>query len=167
MLIEFEGNRPAIHKNAKVLKGSKIIGKVSIDEESFVLFNCVLRADMDEIKIGKYSNIQDGTVIHTDTNFPTIIKDYVTIGHNCIIHGAKINSNVIVGMGATVLNGVKIPEFVIIGANSLVPQHAELESGWIYVGSPVKKLKPIKEELYERIFYKSAMIYNDLKNKYN
>lgn len=164
-LIKIEDKFPEVDKSSLILDGAYLIGDVKVKDNVIILFNCVLRGDLDSIFIDSFSNIQDGTVIHTDKGIKVNIGKYVTIGHNCTIHGATIGNNVIVGMGSILLNNCKINENVIIAAGSLVPQNFELESGFIYSGNPVKKLKELSEKHLSYIEY-AWKVYNELLNKY-
>lgn len=105
----------------------------------------MIRADNDSIVIGKETNIQENTTVHTDYGFKTIIGDRVSIGHNAVIHGATIASNVIIGMGAILLNGSKVGEYSIVGAGSVVPQNVEIPPYSIAVGVPAKVIRKVGE----------------------
>ncbi len=143
---------PNIHQSVFIAENSKVIGNVSIEEDSSVWFNCVLRGDGNFIRIGERTNIQDGTIVHIDSKkYPTDIGNDVTIGHGCIIHATTIRSRILIGMGAIVLDGAEIRCNVIVGAGSLVPPGALLEAGFIYMGSPCKKIRPINEDDYKMI----------------
>lgn len=165
MILELDNKKPIISKNSCILEGSKIIGEVEIRDNVIILFNAVIRGDEDKIIIDEDSNIQDNCVIHTDINFPVYIGKNVTVGHGCIIHGATIKNNVIVGMGSTILNGAVISENVIIGANSLIPQNKVLESNSLYLGSPAKKIRQLSKEEVDQIT-EAADIYKKLLIKY-
>jgi len=143
---------PIVHKSAFIANNSNVIGNVEIGEHSSVWFNCLLRGDGNYIKVGKRTNIQDGSIVHIDSKkFPTHIGDDVTIGHGCIIHAATIRSLTLIGMGAIVLDGSEISSNVIVGAGSLVPPGALLEPGFLYMGSPCKKVRAINESDYKMI----------------
>ena len=143
---------PNIHQSVFIAENSKVIGNVSIEEDSSIWFNCVLRGDGNFIRIGERTNIQDGTIVHIDSKkYPTDIGNDVTIGHGCIIHATTIRSRILIGMGAIVLDGAEIRCNVIVGAGSLVPPGALLEAGFIYMGSPCKKIRPINEDDYKMI----------------
>ena len=131
---------------------SNVIGNVEIGEHSSVWFNCLLRGDGNYIRVGKRTNIQDGSIVHIDSKkFPTHIGDDVTIGHGCIIHAVTIRSLTLIGMGAIVLDGSEICSNVIVAAGSLVPPGALLEPGFLYMGSPCKKVRAINENDYKMI----------------
>lgn len=115
-----------------------------------VWFNAVVRGDVNYIKIGNNVNIQDGVVIHcTYLKASTTIGNNVSIGHNALVHGCILKDNVLVGMGAIVMDNVIVEEFTIIAAGSVVLENTICESGFIYAGSPARKIKPISEEQRE------------------
>ena len=165
MIHQFEGQIPNVHKNTFIASSADIIGNVSIGEFSNIWFGAVLRGDMDSLSVGNYTNIQDNCTIHNDENFPVDIGDYVTIGHNSIIHGCKISSNTLIGMGSTILNGTEIGEYTIIGAGSLVTQGKKIPSGVLCMGVPAKVIRELTTEEKESI-KKSAQHYALLSKKY-
>lgn len=124
-----------------------VIGDVKLGDDSSVWYNVVLRGDVDRIEIGKCSNVQDGTVIHVSKDkYPTILKDYVTVGHNATLHGCTIESNVLIGIGAVVLDNTTIGENSIVAAGSLVPPNKTFESGSLIMGNPAKVVKKLSED---------------------
>ena len=136
----------SINESVFVADGAKIIGDVEIGESSSVWFNAVIRADSDKVKIGANSNVQDNAVIHTSEKFGVEIGNNVTIGHGAIIHGCTIKDNVIVGMGAIVLNGAVIEENCIIGAGALVTQGKVVPTGSLAFGNPCKIVRALTDE---------------------
>ena len=108
-----------------VAKSADLIGKIKLGEASTIWYQSVIRGDYGVISIGDRSNIQDGSVVHVDEQYPTVVGDDVTVGHRCIIHGCTIEDRVIVGMGSTIMNGAKIGQDSIVGANSLVTERKE------------------------------------------
>jgi gamma-carbonic anhydrase len=129
---------PTIHPTAWVMPGATVIGDVTLEEESSVWCGAVLRGDINRIVIGPRSNIQDNAVVHLDTDYPTTVGELVTVGHNAIVHGCNIESEVLVGMGAIILDGVEIGARSIIGANALVTLGTKIPSGSLVLGSPAK-----------------------------
>ena len=128
------------------------------------------RGDNNYIKIGDRTNIQDGTIVHIDSNkYPTHIENDVTIGHGCIIHACTMRSRILVGMGAIVLDGAEVRCNTIIAAGSLVPPGMYLEPGSLYMGSPCKKIRPINEDDYKLIIEssKNYIVNSNLHKKYN
>jgi len=157
----FNGKLPKIHESVYISENVSIIGDVEIDENSSVWFGAVIRGDVCNVKIGNNSNIQDNAVIHVNYNMPSIIGDFVTVGHNAIIHGATIGDFVIVGMGAIVLDGAKVGRDVIIAAGSLVPPRMEIPDGVMVMGVPAKIVRTLRDEEIEHI-KKNALDYVEL-----
>lgn len=138
---------PKIADSCYLAENSTIIGDVVIGEKCSIWFNAVVRGDVNSIRIGKYVNIQDGAIIHcTYQKAKTIIGDRCSIGHNAIIHGCRLHDNVLVGMGAIIMDHAIIESFSIIGAGSVVLENTIVESGYVYAGTPAKKIKPITPE---------------------
>lgn len=163
---------PTLAKSAWVHERAVVIGKVTLGESVSVWPAAVIRGDVNDISIGQRSNVQDGAVIHAthagpfnEKGYATNVGEDVTIGHNAILHGCTIGNRVLIGMGATVLDGAIIPDEVIIGANSLVPMNKILKSGYLYVGSPVKALRALSETEKQFLLY-SAKHYTRLKDDY-
>lgn len=129
---------PAIHPTAWVMPGATVIGDVTLEEESSAWCGAVLRGDINRIVIGPRSNIQDNAVVHLDTDYPTTVGELVTVGHNAIVHGCNIENEVLVGMGAIILDGVEIGARSIIGANALVTLGTKIPPGSLVLDSPAK-----------------------------
>lgn len=149
-MYDFEGNRPSLDVKTFVADGARIIGKVTIKEYTSVWFNSVIRGDVNRIEIGCYSNVQDGSIIHVADQCPTIIGDFVSIGHNATVHGCTIENNCLIGIGAIVMNGAVIGEGSIIGAGTLVLENQIIPPHSLVVGVPGKIIKTIPEA-WERI----------------
>jgi len=163
--MRFRNFRPRLAKNVFVAPGARIIGRVIIGQGSSVWFNAVLRGDKDRIAVGRYSNLQDNSTLHTSKHYPVEIGDYVSVGHNCIVHGASIGSNTLVGMGAEVLNGAMIGENSIIGAGALVTEGKEFPPNSLILGMPARlyrKLEP--REIEEN--RQNALNYSSLAEEY-
>jgi carbonic anhydrase/acetyltransferase-like protein (isoleucine patch superfamily) len=137
-MTRFFRRNPAVHASAFIAPGAVVLGDVTLGEESSVWFASVLRGDINSITIGPRSNVQDGSVVHVDHEFPTIIGELVTVGHRAIVHGCTVADEVLVGMGATLLDGVEVGARSIIGANALVTQHTKIPPGSLVLGSPAK-----------------------------
>src|SRR5207244_12099097 len=127
-----------IHSSAWVVPGATVVGDVTLSEESSVWYGAVLRGDINRIIIGPRSNIQDNAVVHLDTNYPTTVGELVSIGHSAIVHACKIDNEVLVGMGAIILDDVEIGARSIIGANALITMGMKIPSGSLVLGSPAK-----------------------------
>ena len=129
-----------------VANSADLIGKIKLGEASTIWYQSVIRGDYGVISIGDRSNIQDGSVVHVDEQYPTVVGDDVTVGHRCIIHGCIIEDRVIVGMGSTIMNGAKIGQDSIVGANSLVTERKEFPPGSLIMGSPAKVIRALTDE---------------------
>ena len=161
---KFEEHTPDIHPSAYIDETALVSGEVEISEDSSVWPMTVIRGDVNYIKIGKRSNIQDASVLHVthapnehsekigaaQTGYALIIGDDVTVGHKAMLHACNIGDRVLVGMGAIVMDGVVVENETIIAAGSLVPPRKTLESGYLWVGNPAKKSRELidKEKLY-------------------
>ena len=129
-------------------ENATIVGDVVTGDNCSIWFNAVLRGDVNYIKLGNKVNVQDGAVIHcTYKKYPTNIGNNVSIGHNAIVHGCTIHDNVLIGMGAIVMDNCIVESNTIIAAGSVVTQNTHIESGTIYAGIPAKKIKDISQEL--------------------
>ena len=151
MLIEYEGITPNIHASVFVAPGAMIIGDVTIGEESSVWFNSVLRGDLEPIRIGCRTNVQDGSVIHMDKEIPCLIGDDVTIGHGAILHSCTIGNEALIGMGAILLTGSVIGERAIIAAGTLVREGQEIPPGTVAMGVPAVVRREATEAELERV----------------
>ncbi len=144
MVIEVRGFTPLIPESCFMAPTACVIGDVQLGENCSVWFNAVVRGDVNSIRIGEQVNIQDGAVIHaTYQKHATSIGNRVSIGHNAIVHGCIIHDDVLIGMGAIVMDGCEVHSNCIIAAGAVVTQHATLESGWIYAGVPAKPVKQL------------------------
>ena len=159
MIRTFRGNTPRIAVSAYVDPGAHLIGSVIVGERSSVWPASVLRGDNEPITIGDDTNIQDGTIIHTDMGFPATIGNRVTVGHACVLHGCIIEDDALIGIGAIVLNGAKIRAGAVIAAGALVPEGMEVPADTLVMGAPAKPRRPIREEEKER-FRKGVAIYS-------
>jgi carbonic anhydrase/acetyltransferase-like protein (isoleucine patch superfamily) len=129
---------PTIHSSVWVVPGATVLGDVVLEEESSVWYGAVLRGDINRIIIGPRSNIQDNAVVHVDTNYPTTMGELVTVGHNAVVHACTIDNEVLVGMGAIILDDVEVGARSIIGANALVTIGMKIPPGSLVLGSPAK-----------------------------
>jgi len=147
MIYEFLGATPSYSDSVFVAPSADLIGDVTIGPKSSIWFNVTIRGDVNWIEIGAQSNVQDNSCIHVmHETGPTKIGDEVTIGHNAMIHGCTIHDRALIGIHATVLDEAVISSDVIIAAGSLVPPGKELESGYMYMGSPVKKVRKLTDD---------------------
>ena len=142
------GKSPIFGDNCYLAENATIVGDVVTGDNCSIWFNAVLRGDVNYIKLGNKVNVQDGAVIHcTYQKYPTNIGNNVSIGHNAIVHGCTIHDNVLIGMGAIVMDNCIVESNTIIAAGSVVTQNTHIESGTIYAGIPAKKIKDISQEL--------------------
>lgn len=151
MNYSLNGKRPQCHYSAYTAPGTQIIGDVVLEEDVTVWFNAVLRGDNAQIKIGRGSNIQDGTIVHVDSDYPVIVGENVTVGHNVILHGCEVKDGALIGMGATVLNGAVIGEGSLVAAGALVPEGQIVEPGVLVAGVPAKVIRKLSDDNIERI----------------
>ena len=163
---------PTLGERCYVDESSVIAGDVIVDDDASIWPLVAARGDVNHIRIGKRSNVQDGTVLHVTrksaqnpNGFPLIIGEDVTVGHKCMLHGCELGNRILVGMGTIIMDGVVVEDDVFIGAGTLVPPNKRLESGYLYVGNPMQKKRPLKES--EIAFLKqSAVNYVLLKDEY-
>ena len=142
------GKSPIFGDNCYLAENATIVGDVVTGDNCSIWYNAVLRGDVNYIKLGNKVNVQDGAVIHcTYKKYPTNIGNNVSIGHNAIVHGCTIHDNVLIGMGAIVMDNCIVESNTIIAAGSVVTQNTHIESGTIYAGIPAKKIKDISQEL--------------------
>lgn len=161
MLYKFKKKSPKIAESTFIAPGSKIIGDVEIAEHSSIWYNTVLRGDIKKIKVGKFSNIQENSTVHVEHNLGVDIGDYVTIGHNAVIHACKIGNNSLIGMNATILSGSEIGKGTIVGAGAVVPENSVIPPGSLVLGIPAKVVRSItKEKIIE--LKQHALQYADL-----
>lgn len=139
MLRAYKGVLPRVHPDAFVDQSAQVIGNVEIGEASSVWMNAVVRGDVHWIRIGRRSNVQDGTVVHVmNGTHPTTIGDEVTIGHGAIVHGCTLADRILIGMGAILLNGVEVGEESVVAAGSLVPEGMKIPARSLVMGSPAR-----------------------------
>jgi carbonic anhydrase/acetyltransferase-like protein (isoleucine patch superfamily) len=168
----YKDSTPQIASSAYVDEAAVVIGDVIIGEDTSVWPMAVLRGDVNYIRIGERCSIQDGSVLHVTHpheavpgGHPLLIGNEVTVGHNVTLHGCTIHDRCLVGMGSTVLDGAVLEEGVLLGAGSLVPPGKILEGGYLWIGSPVKRARPLTEAEIAWFGY-SAAHYVRLKNDY-
>ena len=137
--------RVETHPDSWVAPNATLVGKVKLEAGASVWFNAVLRGDNELIHIGENSNVQDGTVMHTDMGFPLTLGKGVTIGHKVMLHGCTVGDYSLIGINAVVLNGAKIGKNCIIGANALIPEGKEIPDGCLVVRSPGKVVRELTE----------------------
>lgn len=147
VILPVEGKSPQFGQNCFLAPNCTVVGDVVLGDDCTVWFNAVVRGDVNAIRVGNRTNIQDGAVIHcTYQKAATTIGDEVSIGHNAIVHGSTIHNNVLVGMGSIVMDHAVVEENCIIAAGAIVLENMRCESGWIYAGIPAKKVKQVSAE---------------------
>ncbi len=169
---KYQGTTPSLGDKVFVDASAVVIGDVQLGDDSSVWPLTVIRGDMHRIRIGARTSVQDASVLHithagpfNPDGFPLLIGDDVTIGHKVMLHGCTVGNRILIGMGSTVMDGAVIEDDVILGAGSLVPPGRVLESGFLYVGSPAKQVRPLTEK--ERAFFTySAANYVRLKDQH-
>ncbi len=145
-VFEIGGFFPKIDEEAYVSDSASVMGNVELKKGGSIWFNATVRGDLDKVVIGEHSNIQDNCVVHLDTDMPTIIGDYVTVGHGCILHACTIEDKALVGMGATLLDNVVVGEGSIIAAGSVVAPNTKIPPYSMVMGIPGKVVKQLPEE---------------------
>ena len=169
---EFENIAPSLGENTYVDDTAVVIGDVTIGDDCSVWPMVVIRGDVNTIKIGHRSNIQDGCVLHVTHPHETMPNGYglqvgnnVTVGHKVILHGCTVGDDCLIGMGATIMDGAVVHPYTLIGAGSLVSPGKELEGGYLWLGAPARKARPLTTEERDWIDY-STKHYVALKNRY-
>lgn len=151
----FRGTFPNIAASAFIELSAQVVGDVTLGEESSVWFNCVLRGDVHHIRIGARTNIQDLSLIHVSRDlYPTVVGDDVTVGHHVVLHGCRVGSRVLVGMGAVLLDGVEVEDDCIVGAGTLLTPGTRVPAGSMVLGSPGRVKRLLTDE--ERAFLQTS-----------
>lgn len=138
MIISFGRYRPKLHKSVFVAPGAYVIGRVAIGRSSSIWFNAVLRGDIDPITIGDFTNIQDGSILHTAVRCPCRLGDHVHVGHHVNLHGCTVRDGALIGIGAIVLNGAVIGEEAMVGAGAVVPEGMRVAPRTLVLGVPAR-----------------------------
>ena len=146
MIYDLEKNVPEISADSWIAPNAIIIGKVKLEKNSSIWFNAVLRGDIEKIVIGENSNIQDGSVLHTDPGYPLTVGKGVTVGHMVMLHGCEISDDTLIGIGSTILNKAKIGKNCIIGANTLVTENKVIPDNSLVLGSPGKVIRKVTDD---------------------
>ena len=152
MAIEsFDGIHPTIHESAFIAASADVIGRVTIHEQASIWYNATLRGDLNDITIGPRSNVQDNVVIHLADNYGCHIGELVTVGHSAILHACEVKDEVLIGMGAIVLDGAVIGERSIIGAGALVTGGTIIPPGSLVLGSPAKVVRTLSPDEQSKV----------------
>lgn len=161
MILQLGERVPDISPTAWVADSATVVGSVRLGERVGVFYGAVVRADMETITIGDRSNLQDGVALHVDPDYPISLGRGVSVGHNAVLHGCTVEDDVLVGMGATVLNGARIGAGSLIAANALVPEGAQIPPGSLVAGVPGKVRRELSAQEQEGLTL-NADIYVDL-----
>jgi carbonic anhydrase/acetyltransferase-like protein (isoleucine patch superfamily) len=168
----FKGISPNIGENTYIDDSSVLVGDIKIGDNTSIWPLVAARGDVNSIAIGKNTNVQDGTILHvtrkSDSNpsgYPLVIGNDVTVGHHCMLHGCILGSRILVGMGAIIMDGAIVEDDVFIGAGTLVPPNKVLQSGYLYVGNPMKQARLLKDS-EQKFLKQSAVNYVKLKDDY-
>jgi len=166
MIHAYRGVVPKVHLSAWIADSADVIGDVELGEESSVWFSAVIRGDVNFVRVGRGTNLQDGTVLHVNRNgTPTILEDYVTVGHAARLHGCHIKSNCLVGIGAVVLDGAVLDEECVVAAGAVVSPGTLVPKGSVLMGAPARVKRSVTEKDLEWI-YRSAKNYIGLAAEY-
>ena len=165
MIYDLEKNVPEISADSWIAPNAIIIGKVKLEKNSSIWFNAVLRGDIELITIGENSNIQDGSVLHTDPGYPLTVGKGVTVGHMVMLHGCQISDDTLIGIGSIILNNAKIGKNCIVGANTLITENKIIPDNSLVVGSPGRVLRKVTEEEIKAIL-ENGKHYVDISKKY-
>jgi carbonic anhydrase/acetyltransferase-like protein (isoleucine patch superfamily) len=166
MLVDYLGKRPKLHESVFVAEGAQIIGDVTIGADSSLWFNSVVRGDVNFVRIGDRTNIQDNSVIHvTYEKFPTVLASNVTVGHAAIIHGCTIEDFCLIGMGAILLDGCRIGEHSLVAAGSLVREGFKVPAKSLVAGVPARVVRELNNEELKRL-EESSQHYVDYVSNY-
>ena len=166
MIMKFKEWYPKIDSTAWIAPSADVIGRVEMGENSSIWYGCVVRGDVNPIKIGKNTNIQDLSMIHLDTTSKTVLGDNVTVGHKVMLHGCTIEDNCLIGMSATILDNAVIGEGSIVGANSLVTAGKKFPPRSLIMGSPAKVVKELTQEDVDGLITHAGR-YVKYKNEYS
>ncbi|WP_203237000.1 gamma carbonic anhydrase family protein [Nocardia panacis] len=162
MRIEVGGYAPEIDDSAWLAPNATVIGRVRLAAEVGIWYQAVLRGDFETIEVGARSNIQDGCVLHADPGCPLTVGSGVSVGHNAILHGCTVEDDVLVGMGATVLNGAVIGAGSLVAANALIPEGARIPPGSLVAGVPGRVRRELRPEELDRIRVNAAVYLHNI-----
>ena len=150
-LYQLDNDSPTVAGSAWVADSAEVIGRVALAEDASVWFHAVLRGDNEWLTIGRGSNVQDGSVMHTDRGFPLTVGDGVTIGHQAVLHSCTVGDGSLIGIRAVLLNGARIGRNCLVGAGSLVTEGKEFPDGVLIMGSPARVVRELTPEQIERL----------------
>ena len=147
----FLKKKPSLGRSVYIAQSAVVVGDVTLGDHSSVWHNAVLRGDINRIVVGHHTNIQDNAVLHLADDYPCLVGDYVTIGHSAIVHACTVGNEVLIGMGAIILDGAVIGDKSLIGANALVTQKTQIPPRSLVLGSPAKAVRALTDEELEQL----------------
>lgn len=165
LIMSYKSLNPSIDDSVYVAPGAAVIGDVHIEEGASIWFNTVVRGDIEKIRIGKYTNIQDNATVHVMGHNSTIIGNYVTVGHNALVHGCTVGNNCLIGMGAILLGYCQIGENSVIAAGAVVTERQIIPPNSMVMGVPAKVVRALTEEEVKAI-HQSAINYSNFAREY-
>ncbi len=142
---------PRLGQGVYIARGAVVVGDVALGDFSSVWYNAVLRGDINRIVVGHHTNIQDGAILHLESDLPCLVGDYVTVGHSAIVHACTVGDETLVGMGAVILDGANLGRQCLIGAKALVTQRTQIPDGSLVLGSPAKVIRALTDEERQRL----------------
>lgn len=143
MIYSLDGLVPRLGRDVFVAPGATVVGDVDLGDEVSIWFGAVLRGDVERLTVGRWSNVQDNSVLHSDPGSPLVVGERVTVGHGCILHGCTIGDGTLIGMGASILNDARIGRNCLVGANALVTEAKVFDDGMLIVGAPARAIRPL------------------------
>ena len=155
-IYRFGDDTPRVAPGAWVADNASVIGRVELAEGASVWYGAVLRGDNDWLRLGRNSNVQDGSVLHTDHGLELLIGENVTVGHQCILHGCVVGDSTLIGMKSVILNRARIGRNCIVGAGSLVTEGKDFPEGSMIMGTPAKVVRPLTPEEIQRLALSAA-----------
>ncbi len=153
MVIPYNGSSPVVHETAFVADFAVLVGRVTLRQHASVWFHSVLRADINRIDVGEYTNIQDGCILHVGDEHPCVVGSYVTAGHGARIHGCTVEDNCLVGIGAIILNGARVGANSVVGAGCVITEGADIPPYSLVLGVPGKVSRTLEPGQEHRIRY--------------
>ena len=162
----YKNIKPDISKSARILPTAVVVGETTVEAKASIWFNATVRGDMASIYIGEGTNIQDNAVVHTDTNLPTHIGKYVTVGHSAIVHAATVGDYALIGMGSVILNKAVIGDHAMVAAGTLVPPGKVVPPNTLVMGSPMRIVRELTEKEIEAN-HQNALHYIELSGHYH
>lgn len=165
MIIRLGQSAPQVGDDAWIAPGARVVGDVAIGAGSSIWYGAVLRADLAAIRIGNATNLQDNCVVHTDSNYPTVLGNEVSVGHNAVVHGATIGDNCLIGMGAIVMNAAVIGARSLVAAGAVVPEGMEVPPGSLVVGVPATVRRRLRPNEFTKL-QENAAIYRTLARRH-